>query len=398
MNGASGPAGAEGEILLGIGWSEGRVDGVDIGSTRPLQASRLFTRKRPEEALPLVPLLYALCGTAQARTAAAACENAMGVTEPDRVAAARDLLVLFETAREHLWRVCVDWPGLRGAAANWAPVAAASVLIKEFRTALWGDREPFLPGAAPPEKVDGGTREIAGRLRTLLARELFGTEPEAFRKIHDGEALDAWARDRGGGPALIPWVNDRAWGGLVPSAVAPLPVLEAADLQRLLEGPEAEGFLALPMWRGEPRETGPYTRNAPQPLVASLDGAGLGLAARLAARLVELAEIPGRLLSGLQRVEADGGLRLSGDRAGAGVGIAQTEAARGRLVHYVRMAGGMVDDFRILAPTEWNFHPRGVLARSLLGLRGGDRESLMARVRLVVTAIDPCVGYRVEIR
>ena len=398
MNEVGGPAGPEGEILLGIGWSRGRVGDVDIRSTRPLHASRLFTKRVPRQALPLVPLLYALCGTAQARAAVSACERAMGLAEPVRVAAARDLLVLFETAREHLWRFSLDWPRLHGGAASGAPVAAASTLMEAFRTALWGRTDPFLPGALPLENGGGSAREVAGRLRALLARELFDLEPEGFQEIRDADALDAWARGRGGGAALIPWINDRGWGGLVPSAVAPLPALDETELRRLIEGPGGEEFLAFPLWSGNPRETGPYTRNASQPLVACLDRAGSGLAARLAARLVELAEIPGRLLSGLRRMEGGAESTPPGARPAAGVGVAQVEAARGRLVHYVRIAGDVVDEFRVLAPTEWNFHPRGVLARSLAGLRGGDRVSLETRVRIIVTAIDPCVGYRMEIR
>ena len=81
---------------------------------------------------------------------------------------------------------------------------------------------------------------------------------------------------------------------------------------------------------------------------------------------------------------------------GGGIGVAQVEAARGRLIHAVLMAGERVDRYRILAPTEWNFHPEGAAARGLakIAASGGERRAHLAR--LFVTAVDPCVGYDVR--
>jgi hypothetical protein len=56
--------------------------------------------------------------------------------------------------------------------------------------------------------------------------------------------------------------------------------------------------------------------------------------------------------------------------------------------------------YRILAPTEWNFHPAGVVAMALAdiaaaeGLSTAERE---ARSRMVITAVDPCVDYRLSV-
>ncbi len=79
---------------------------------------------------------------------------------------------------------------------------------------------------------------------------------------------------------------------------------------------------------------------------------------------------------------------------GRSAGVGQVEAARGRLVHRVEIESGMIRGYRILAPTEWNFHPDGVLARGLEGLPVG--SDLNALVALTVEAVDPCVGYQIE--
>ena len=66
--------------------------------------------------------------------------------------------------------------------------------------------------------------------------------------------------------------------------------------------------------------------------------------------------------------------------------------ARGLLFHWVRLDhAGAVVDYRVLAPTEWNFHPAGTLARSLAALAPNDG----ARARTLAAAFDPCVACTV---
>ena len=80
-----------------------------------------------------------------------------------------------------------------------------------------------------------------------------------------------------------------------------------------------------------------------------------------------------------------------------GVGLAQVQAARGLLVHRVAIQAGRVADYRILAPTEWNFHPQGAAALGLATLPDADDETLQRIGGLFVTALDPCVAYDLRI-
>jgi len=62
--------------------------------------------------------------------------------------------------------------------------------------------------------------------------------------------------------------------------------------------------------------------------------------------------------------------------------------ARGLLLHWVQLDGdGAVRDYRVLAPTEWNFHPDGALARAVAALAPVDLDA----ARLLAAAYDPCV-------
>lgn len=77
-----------------------------------------------------------------------------------------------------------------------------------------------------------------------------------------------------------------------------------------------------------------------------------------------------------------------------GFGVAQ--AARGQLLHHVTVDGDHIQRYQILAPTEWNFHPQGAVAQSLSQL---DTQSIDVeqQARLIIHAIDPCVGYDLTI-
>ena len=103
-------AGFEGKLSIDLVRAGAAIDRVSIASSRPLQASSIFRGRGAEETLKTLPLLYSVCGTAQAQAAVSAVERAMGRVPDAAVGVARELLLWLETAREHLWRIMIDWP------------------------------------------------------------------------------------------------------------------------------------------------------------------------------------------------------------------------------------------------------------------------------------------------
>lgn len=66
--------------------------------------------------------------------------------------------------------------------------------------------------------------------------------------------------------------------------------------------------------------------------------------------------------------------------------------ARGLLLHWVQLdAQGRVADYRVVAPTEWNFHAQGALAQALTALAPQDTASASA----LAAAFDACVECQV---
>lgn len=149
----------------------------------------------------------------------------------------------------------------------------------------------------------------------------------------------------------------------------------------LAEWPQLSDELShTPTWRGQATETGAYARNR----VTSVPASG-AFAARWLARLTELEAWAG----GAQQIGAGG--TASATAVAPGVGRALVETARGLLMHELVLVGERVADYRIVAPTEWNFHPQGPLSGWLIGRPCADVAELRRFAAQAVAALDPCV-------
>jgi len=119
---------------------------------------------------------------------------------------------------------------------------------------------------------------------------------------------------------------------------------------------------------------------------------GPGLLARYVAVLLEIAEVYAALEASLKQR----GMETKHNKQ-SGFGLGTVEAARGRLLHRVVLKGDTVEDYQIVAPTEWNFHPEGVLKQALLGIKG-DAVGIDQKAKLLIHAMDPCVQFSLQVK
>ncbi|MDF3810491.1 hydrogenase assembly protein HupF, partial [Rhodopseudomonas sp. BAL398] len=230
----------------------------------------------------------------------------------------------------------------------------------------------------PP--IADATRQVIGAA-ALFADETANDGPALLRGIDRIQS----AFDQIGIADLIPDESTARFSASGPSALTASDDL--AVIARLADG--GSRYAAAPDLDGSVPETGPWARSRP---MASPDNA----AARLRARLDELVTMP-KSLRGLVTDAAPCPDAPIGYRLAANLGAAAVETARRRLYHLVELdRDGRVGRFSCLAPTEWNFHPRGPLARMLRGatLQCSDRQA----VDQLIAAFDPCVGYRLTLR
>ncbi len=386
----------EGRIAIDLFPADGAAK---IASTRPLTITRQFSGLRPEAVIRSVSLLFATCRAAQSIAAAEAFEHALGLEPPETTKKARALLVLGETAREHALRILMDWPQfLRAPEEPQAPRLQRLMQVDRDlrRSFAEGSGAIRVNGVCVIEK--DGAKSAIGKLKTFLEQAIFDEDLDRWQARSSEQDLQQWA---GAGRTLPQRLLHQLFDDGLPTAgsaqLSALPPLEPTPLAKRLFAVDAEQFIAQPEWEGLPRETSALTRSADHPLVVALKtNEGFGLVARLAACLSELSRIPAQMLHILDTVD-EATQPAERPRASDGVGVGQVEAARGRLVHAVEMEGDKVGRYRILAPTEWNFHPEGAAAHGLARIAatgGGDCASL---ARLFVTAVDPCVGADVRV-
>ncbi|MEF8794700.1 nickel-dependent hydrogenase large subunit [Thiohalorhabdus sp.] len=391
---AGGPA-AEGGLGIRIRLAGTTVAGVEIASRRPVGASRVFQGKDPDGIPGMVRRLFAVCGHAQGVASLSALEAARGQDPGPRVLAAREAVLQAELAREHLTRILVDWSGwLRDAVPR--GVAARVRQLPEAVTRAAYPEGIFFQATPPPPAVLDLADEIAD-LEGMLRKEVLGIEPAAFGEMDLPDALGAYMEGTGAlGPAFLGRLAEEGWastgaGGSVPF----LPDLAPEELAPWLGGEEAGDFVARPLWEGRPRETGPLARTwGCPPVAAARAGFGSGVLVRQVARLAELAMVPARLR---ELAEGQGPATIGAGSPAPGVGVGTVEAARGRLVHRLALENCAVTDYRILAPTEWNFHPDGALVQGLVGTDPGGVEAARRAADHLIGSIDPCVGYRLEV-
>ncbi|MCA3210842.1 MAG: nickel-dependent hydrogenase large subunit [Burkholderiales bacterium] len=375
---------AAGELAIDLTLRDGVVDAVQLASTRPQVADALLRGRPADEAVALLPRLFSICGRAHGLAAELAVEAARGAPSaaaapaqsgspdrpdrPDRSDRPDRLARLeAELAHELLWRTLLDWPRLLGEPADADALARVRTALASgersaLRTAI---EQTVLAGPAAPwwehEHVPAFEIWVA-QARTVAARVLAAVQRDGAR--HGAPRAPV---------ALLP----------APPATADLASIDAA-LTR-----DAQ-FELRPELDGAPAETGTVARLQAHPLVAALTRAyGRSALTRLAARITELARIACGAPAGQPLF---GALALDAQR-----GLGWVETARGLLVHVAHLQGDRVAQWRIVAPTEWNFHPRGALLQGLISAHAVGAADLAQRAQWLVQSLDPCVSYRVRV-
>lgn len=372
----------------------GQETPATIRIERPVHSARVFVGMRPAEVLSAIERLFHVCGTAQAVAASHALAAARGREHDLDVRTAHAALVRLEIAREHLWRVLIDWTRFTHVPAPSAAMGALRELIPAANAALFYGN-PFVPeprAALRREAMDA----LLDDFDAVLEAHVLGMAPADWLALKTVEDLDRHTEPaRGAAAALIAHLRTQRWQSAGAATSHYLPPLPPTALAEILDADEADRFVERPRWQGDACETSPLARQRNADLVAAvLRAYGAGLCARAVAAVRELAATSAEV-----RALLEGNVMPSviAERTAPGAAIAQVEAARGRLVHRVRLEEGRVAAYRIVAPTEWNFHPQGAALRGLSAAAAEAAPDLEDRASLLVTLLDPCVGYSLEV-
>ncbi|QXX76522.1 Uptake hydrogenase large subunit (plasmid) [Methylovirgula sp. HY1] len=351
-------------LVISLSSSHGQFTELVVHSSRLLPLKSWIFSATPADAALRISLAFSLCRAAQRTACASATEAAGAGTMEEASESDRAWAVTSEFLREHACNLFLAWPKLMGDREE--PAIVRALCANEAQPAA----------------------TVLHLLRVLLTSEVFGIDPEDWLRL-DASGLQAWCVK-----AATPTARRLAhWMGATVQAPATGFLPPVAQWNRDVAFTIDAACNANPMfserpdWQGEPLETGALVRVHEHPLIrAWLDISGDDAGARMLARLVELAQAASSPLPALRKIIQAWPLE-------PGCGLAAVETSRGVLLHWVRLAEGRVADYRIIAPTEWNFHPRGVL-RAILAARENEDES---QARAWALALDPCVECSVEL-
>lgn len=349
----------------------------------PGTLGRLLRGQQGESVERMLGQLFTLCAHAHRRTARLAL-NAAHLHAEKRLPVEPPVLLWLETARDHLRSMALDWPGRQPDLPSQPDLLA------------WLRDCPLSLSHSTGQSTPDQAWDALTQLRHWIEKHLLG-QPVGRWLIHHREpdALAQWCRSHA--PNVSPAQSLHTWHGLahpLKSAPRSLDVLNAdpaqqtAALQSVAHALASDHtFAQHPTWQGQCAETGPWARLRHQKKPTTAVTAWT----RLSARWTELMEIaavqPHASAHQTPDLLSSGALRLDEGQA-----IAWCEMARGLLLHWVQLdTQGRVADYRVVAPTEWNFHPLGALAQALTALAPHDAPSALA----LAAAFDACVECKV---
>jgi hydrogenase large subunit len=278
------------------------------------------------------------------------------------------------------------------------------------------------------------------QFRRHLEDVLFGAPVEAFAALDGAEALAGWASgDAGlfcaiaadlglaamgrgagrylsygaypgpGGPAFAAGVWDGDLHAFDPAAIAE-DLSHAWMLGATCHPSQGEtrpdedmrdgaySWCKAPRLAGRTMETGALARQVVDghPLARALAAQG-GVAARIGGRLLEIARLQLLLEDWTRAIRPEERFMDPVTIPAEGQGAGLVEAARGSLGHWLRIEGGRIAAYQIVAPTTWNFSPRdaagtpGPVESALVGAEVRPGEDAPLAVQHIVRSFDPCM-------
>lgn len=339
---------------------------VEITSNRRTDIAKFLTGKSASEAIKILPMIFSICGMAHAQAA----QKVFGQYHNDS-----ELTVLCENAREHLLRIFTGWNLENNTEFDQINFDEVIGLVSKMQIAIKNDRTSIV--------------QISRTIDDFLYHNIFHCQPQDWLNMSSDEELAIWAEHTTSiAGCFIDNIYRNNWQSI--GSIEPdfLPDIPAGDLSEKMHGAEATPFIAQPKWSGCCYETGPLARNSDHPLISALAGRyGYGILTRQIARLIDLAKTPSAIEQKLKMPNTYKNI----------TGFGQVETARGRLTHSAIVDHGVIADYKILAPTEWNFHPAGALFKSLQSLPASGEIELRSMAGMIIEAIDPCVAFQVRV-
>ena len=408
----------ENKIVISGNYCAPKLTDLTVDIQRPLLSQRLLVSCSPEDAVSRLEQLYVVCRQSQ-KTAAML---ALGIEHQTGLARQR---VVLETIEQLLWRMAIDLPHFLALGSG----AEAFSLIRRYiscqlaaEVMSWNRCQELVTTLEAFFKLMLGCS--AGELLRFDRDQFFTwlNQSQAMFAVCLGQVKAvAYAEPSKASYRLMPTNVIEAQGEQLLHAVLTgkgLPEKGLTGKRSTVAGGADISFCQQPVLDGKPTETGPLAYMQQQPLIQQMiELNDHPLVVRYSARLLYLASlIDSRKImepqgiaghysatgSGSETHRSVNGMdRIRGGKensvAGQHYRMSWVNSVRGLLLHVAAVENGSVLDYRICAPTEWNFHSEGALAQLVTGLTGAKLATLKSAIELSALALDPCVPFAVDL-
>lgn len=371
---------SEGRIELALRWDGVRLTGLEVRSGRQLGLWKALEGKPVDEALRLAPLLSSICSTAHGVAGVRAVEQALGVAERAQQRLLREVLVTAESFQNHLWFWAMTAPALLGRPPLVSTLRALRVALAQLTTDC-GLEGPWVRVGGVGFRATSSLPSVHDTLKPLVD-ELGLRVPSRLAELSSLPALTGLVFRELTADGL-------ASRGRAPTVGRP----DGAWVRSSLATP---AFVRTPALVTGPVDVGALAAVVGHPLVReALEVWGPGVGARVVARLVETCATLEALTHQTQELRGD--VAAPVELQGEGTGLGEAPTSRGPLFHLVSLARAHVVGWKVVAPTEWTFHPRGAVRDALEGLAAPDVHTARQVASWVVASLDPCVECTVHI-
>ena len=345
------------------------VSDVSIEPAKELRIEKLLCGKRVEDALALLPPLFALCPDSQTAAAAVACDVAQNSVPSQEVLVKARFANHLELINEGVRFFALQCAGEDYRAAKIKSVIRVRELVSELREMPYEDQT----------KRNKLWSELRGEVSYLL--------------------LDGFSES---------WEQDLFNGTITPSKDSLTAFFDKISSHRsrgytsgpLLDKPTAFILQALKergCWKNGSLEsdvrslTGPVARMRNNPTVAGLlMSDGNTNYTRFVARFIEVLSAADLIRMPLETIAA---MEL-----GKGSAVSLVQNSRGILLHAAKIIDGVIENYRILTPTEINVVDSEWFKKTLLNLKAKDAEELKKLAELTILSFDPCTQMDGELK
>ncbi len=384
----------EGEIKISVVARSGQVEAVSITSTRPLHITKLFAGKSIDSVADIMNAIYHLCNTAHRFAFLRLLDESTVIKLSQNEIQAYELLLDLETIREHCFSIASKWSQDTDNIVD-TNIINLLAILKEISATLFVNTDPLSLADKELQSFNSIDKLIL-KLEQQLQNLLIGSKNNAEFVFTDMDSFNDWLKvGKSKSVTFLNYLQQHQLNEIGNVEVSHLPDLDLQEVSILLNN---DAYIQRPSYQDTTCETTPYSRQSKHQFIKQLVNVhGNGVLTRAVSQLLEVFELLNKVKRNYRNIESENISYNIQFPVLATSALVQLEAARGRLVHQLCIENEKIKTYQILAPTEWNFHPEGILNHMIKSLNFTDKEDLISKVRLLVNAIDPCVGYSIEV-